>query len=74
MALNITNGAGVLVGLILAFIYSWQLGLLGLGLCFTLFILAIINIKVANTARKRKEFEDQSGEVSYRSGTYLPEF
>ena len=58
-----TNVSAVFVGLTIAFVFSWELGFLGFGLCLSILILAILNVKVANASRKRKELEDQSGEV-----------
>lgn len=63
MTRNISYGTGVVVGLLLTFAFSWELGLLALFLCCFLFILAISNFKRVNSARKRKEIEDHSGTV-----------
>ncbi|VDM66672.1 unnamed protein product [Strongylus vulgaris] len=66
--LNISNIFASIVGVCIAFAFSWHLGLLGAVLASALLILALLNIRLSQRSHEKKDKEDTSSADTLLSG------
>ncbi|KAK5965736.1 ABC transmembrane type-1 domain-containing protein, partial [Trichostrongylus colubriformis] len=60
--INVSNMTASVIALIVAFIFSWQIGLLGAALSCSLLILFLLNMRITYKWHGKKEKEDRSSE------------
>ncbi|KAK6030788.1 ABC transporter, ATP-binding protein, partial [Ostertagia ostertagi] len=59
---NLSNLSASIIGIVLAFTFSWWLGLLGAVLSCSLLTLTLLNIRLTHRCHERKDKEDHSPE------------